>query len=96
MISLLQEGTENPDTGQLETINDAPTMFRAAQLIGRAIRRVRSIDGPGLKEADLRFDVSFLFGGQIKGGPMRLYMVYAAGNFIECSRDASGCRSTSR
>ncbi len=88
VISLLQEGTENPDTGELETINDAPTMFKAAQLIGRAIRRVRMIDGPGLEEADLRFDVSFLFGGQIKGGPMKLYMIYSAGNFIECSQDA--------
>ena len=88
VVSLLQEGTENPDTGELETIMGAPTMFRAAQLIGRAIRRVRSIDGPALKEAELRFDVSFLFGGQIGGGPMRFYMVYSAGNFIECSQDA--------
>lgn len=88
VVSLLQEGTENPETGEVETINDAPTMFKAAQLIGRAIRQVRTIDGPGFQEADLRFDVSFLFGGQIKGGPMRLYMIYSAGNFIECSQDA--------
>ncbi|MDB5512517.1 MAG: peptidase [Enterovirga sp.] len=88
VVSLLQEGTEHPDTGELETIHDAPTMFRAAQLVGRAIRRVRAIDGPGLEEADLRFDVAFLFGGQIKNGPMRLYMIYSAGNFIECSQDA--------
>jgi putative proteasome-type protease len=88
VISFLSEGTENPDTGELETIHDAPTMFRAAQTVGRAIRRVRTVDGPGLREADLRFDVSFLLGGQIKGGPMRLYMIYSAGNFIECSRDA--------
>jgi putative proteasome-type protease len=88
VVSLLAEGLENPETGERETINDAPTMFRAAQLIGHAIRRVRAIHGPGLKEADIRFDVSFLFGGQIKGGPMRLYMIYSAGNFIECSQDA--------
>jgi putative proteasome-type protease len=29
-----------------------------------------------------------LFGGQIRGGPMRLFMVYSAGNFIECSQEA--------
>jgi putative proteasome-type protease len=29
-----------------------------------------------------------LFGGQIKGGPMKLYMVYGEGNFIECSDDS--------
>lgn len=63
-------------------------MFRAAQLVGRAVRHVRATDGKGLEEARLPFDVSFLFGGQIKGGPMRLYMIYAAGNFIECGQDA--------
>ena len=88
VVSLLSEGTENPETGELETIAAAPTMFRAAQLIGRAIRHVRRIDGPALDEAEIRSDVSFLFGGQIAGGPMRLYMVYSAGNFIECSQDA--------
>ena len=67
----------------------APTLFRAAELIGRAVRRVRAIVGTGLRGgAALRFDVSFLFGGQIGDGPMRLYMVYAAGNFIECGQDA--------
>ena len=30
---------------------------------------------------------SFLFGGQIKGSRMRLFMVYTAGNFIECTTD---------
>jgi putative proteasome-type protease len=88
VLSLLREGVENPDTKELEKLEDAPTMFRAAQLIGRAIRHVRAVDGPSLEESELRFSVSILFGGQIKGGPMRLYMVYAAGNFIECSQDA--------
>ena len=76
VVSLLSEGVEDPTTGELETLEKTPTLFRAAQLVGRAIRHVRAIDGKGLEEAALTFDVSFLFGGQIKGGPMRLYMVY--------------------
>jgi putative proteasome-type protease len=88
VCSLLHEGLENPATGEIETLEKSPTMFRAAQLVGRAIRHVRATDGKGLEEARLPFDVSFLFGGQIRGGPMRLYMVYAAGNFIECGQDA--------
>ncbi|HEY0570084.1 MAG TPA: proteasome-type protease [Enterovirga sp.] len=88
VISLISEGLENPETGEVETIRAAPTMFRAAQLVGRAIRQVRASVGPALEQAELRFDVSFLFGGQIGGGPMRLYMIYSAGNFIECSQDA--------
>ncbi len=88
VCSLLTEGLENPATGEVETMERASTMFRAAQLVGRAIRHVRSTDGKGLEDAKLPFEVSFLFGGQIKGGPMRLYMIYAAGNFIECGQDA--------
>jgi putative proteasome-type protease len=88
VISLLHEGIVNPDTKELETVEGAPTLFRAAQLIGRAIRQVRANEGKGLEDAKLPFDVSFLFGGQIAGGPMRLYMIYAAGNFIECGQDA--------
>ena len=88
VISLLNEGLENPQTGEVETIRGAPTMFRAAQLIGRAIRQVRATDEEALEEARLSFEVSILFGGQIKGGPMRLYMIYSAGNFIECGQEA--------
>jgi putative proteasome-type protease len=88
VASLLHEGLEDPETGEVETLEKVPTLFRAAQLVGRAIRHVRTLDGKGLEEASLPFDVSFLFGGQIRGGPMRLYMVYAAGNFIECGQDA--------
>ena len=35
----------------------------------------------------MTFDVSFLFGGQIMGERMRLFMIYSAGNFIECTTD---------
>jgi putative proteasome-type protease len=88
VMSLLREGLENPQTGEVETIGKVPTMFRAAQLVGRAIRHVRATDEEALEEAKLSFEVSMLFGGQIGGGPMRLYMVYSAGNFIECGREA--------
>ncbi|MGZ5828028.1 MAG: peptidase, partial [Xanthobacteraceae bacterium] len=66
---------------------NAPTMFQAAQRIGRAIRTLHQIEGRVLEASDVSFDLSFLFGGQIKCGPMRLYMIYAAGNFIECTVD---------
>ena len=88
VISLLNEGMEHPDTGRVETIRDAPTMFHAAQLIGRAIRRVRATDGEALEAAKVRFEAPLLLGGQIGEAPMRLYMVYSAGNFIECSLEA--------
>jgi len=87
VLSTLTEGLEDPDTGELETLLNAPTMFQAAQRIGRAIRAVHATEGTALQSEDINFDVSFLFGGQIKGSRMRLFMVYPAGNFIECTTD---------
>jgi putative proteasome-type protease len=66
---------------------NSPTMFQAAQRIGRAIRQVQLTEATALQAADVKFDVAFLFGGQIKGERLRLFMIYAAGNFIECTID---------
>jgi putative proteasome-type protease len=87
VLSIMREGLENPATGERETLLNAPTMFQAAQRIGRAIRSVHEEEDNALEAADVKFDVSFLFGGQIKGERPRLYMVYSAGNFIECTTD---------
>jgi putative proteasome-type protease len=87
VLSTLTEGVEDPDTGDIETLMNAPTMFQAAQRIGKAIRAVRITEAEALKADDVSFDVSFLFGGQIKGSRMRLFMVYTQGNFIECTTD---------
>ena len=87
VVSLLKEGAENKLTGEIETLMNAPTMFQAAQRIGRVVRDLNAEEGTVLESADVRFDVSFLFGGQIKGEKLRLFMVYSAGNFIECTID---------
>lgn len=85
--SMLTEGIENPETGELETLMNAPTMFKAAQRIGNAIRTIQQVEGKALEEADVDHGIGFLFGGQIKGEPLRLFMIYSAGNFIECTTD---------
>lgn len=87
VLSVLTEGLENKETGAIETLTNAPSMFVAAQRIGNAIRSIQALEGATLEAADVRFDVSFLFGGQIRGERMRLFMVYSAGNFIECTTD---------
>ena len=85
--STLTEGVENPETGEIETLMNAPTMFKAAQRIGQTIRNIQAIEGKALAAAEVDHDIAFLFGGQIKGGPLRLFMIYSAGNFIECTTD---------
>jgi putative proteasome-type protease len=88
VLSLMSEGMPDPETQKLQTITDMPTMFQAAQFVGRAIREVHRTVGAQLEQAvPGAFDVSMLLGGQIKGGRQRLFMIYAAGNFIECTID---------
>jgi len=88
VISLLNEGVEDAETGERHQLREARTMFQAAQLVGRAIRQVQRMNGLVMEQASaISFEVSFLLGGQIAGGPMRLYMIYSAGNFIECTQD---------
>ena len=81
----VQEGF--PLGAETHTLRDVPSMFRAAQLVGAAVRDVFETDGPAMKAQNVAFDASFLLGGQIAGGPMRLFLIYAAGNFIEATAD---------
>jgi putative proteasome-type protease len=78
---------ENRETGQTERLTDAPSMFQAAQRVGRAIRQVHHEVAGQLEESKLPFEVSFLLGGQFAGGRLRLFLVYSEGNFIECTTD---------
>lgn len=87
VLSTLSEGLEDSPGEEKETLLNAPTMFQAAQRIGRAIRHVNATEGQALESEEINFNVSFLFGGQIKGERMRLFMIYPAGNFIECTTD---------
>jgi putative proteasome-type protease len=85
--STLTEGVENPETGERETLLNAPTMFQAAQRIGRIVQNIQNAERKALEAAQVDHEVAFLFGGQIKGERLRLFMIYSAGNFIECTTD---------
>lgn len=87
VVSLLTEGLRNPESGKTETLIEAEGMFKAAQMVGRALREVERLDGPGLVAHGSSFDASILLGGQMRGRRLRLFMIYAAGNFIEATLD---------
>ena len=81
--------TEKIDNGSLPpiTIWNATSMFDAVRVLGSAVRRVHREDGPSLQAAGIDFNAAMIFGGQIKGEAMRLFLVYSAGNFIEATRE---------
>ena len=80
---------EKLDVGGPEpvTIWNATSMFDAARVLGKAMRHVYEQDGAALRASGLDFNAAMIFGGQIKGEPMRMFLVYSAGNFIEATRE---------
>ncbi|MBI5165040.1 MAG: proteasome-type protease [Magnetospirillum sp.] len=61
------------------------SMHSCARLVGNAVREVHNRDGKHLRETGVEFNASLIIGGQIKGEAPRLFLVYAAGNFIEAT-----------
>ena len=88
IISLLREGLPADPEGKItRTINDPPSMFRAAQLVGEAVQLANETVGKALASIKLSGASSLLLGGRIGDGPPSLYLIYSAGNFIENKTD---------
>lgn len=87
VISLLGEwlNTEDPEH-DLFAVN---SMFGATRVVGTALREVHKIDGGYLQQREVDYTGSFILAGQLKGGQLRLFMVYDAGNFIEAMGDTT-------
>ena len=84
VISLLRQrgGADGP------SVWTARTLFDVATLVSDAMRDVDRRDGPYLSDSG-GFNASFIVGGQIAGEPMRLFRIYAEGNFIEAAIDST-------
>ncbi|HEY6916215.1 MAG TPA: peptidase [Allosphingosinicella sp.] len=85
VIGMLDEGLPGHDGNEgIRHLDSVPTMFRAAQLVGEAVQLVRHAMEPALAAQDISTNVSLLVGGRIGTEPPRLFLIYSAGNFIEC------------
>ena len=73
--------------GAQPNIWTARTMFDVAVIVSDAMRDVERRDSEYLEANDIEFNASFILGGQIAGEPMRLFRIYAEGNFIEAGSD---------
>jgi putative proteasome-type protease len=86
VVSLLNEQIGNDHGPDKPTLLTVGSMYRAARLVGEAVREIRSVDGPPL-EASAGFTASFILGGQIGAEAPRLFQIYPEGNFIEATED---------
>jgi putative proteasome-type protease len=88
-LSMIEEGLPGDhDSDPLHTLDDARTMFRAAQMVGQALSAAKRAIGATLHGTSINASASILLGGRIGDEPLTLYQIYAEGNFIECQSDA--------
>lgn len=63
-------------------------LHKVVNLYSAQVRRVAEEDGPALKEADFRFNIHSLVGGQMSGDSAhRLFLIYPEGNWVEIGQD---------
>jgi len=86
VVSHLNEQLATPETTS-PTLYSVPSMYRAARLVGDAVRDVRREDGQALEMSKAGFACSFILGGQIGTERPRLFQIYSEGNFIEATDD---------
>jgi len=87
-IGLLREGVPvGGDETVLRTIAEPTSMFRAAQLVGEALQNANNSVSKALAAVKISSSSSLLLGGRIGDAPPSLFLVYPAGNFIECKPD---------
>src|SRR4051795_3713023 len=84
VVSVLrQDADATAEAAGAVSIRNARTMFDVARVVSDAMRAIDRRDSEHLEKHDLSVNASFILGGQIRGEPMRLFRIYAEGNFIE-------------
>lgn len=69
-------------------LNTVLTLFDAAQMVGECMReKMNHAKAVANADVDGSFTSSFMLGGQIKGQPPELYMIYPEGNCIRATED---------
>ena len=82
VVNLLQQRSQ----GSGPHLLNVATLYGATVLVADTLREVVCRDRSKLT-AGIDLSSSFIVGGQIAGGPMAIYNVYAQGNFFQATRD---------
>ncbi len=87
VVGLIDERTKAPED-RAPSILEAPSMFQIARQVGQTLKEVIADNMSGGLEAEAAsFGATMIIGGQIKGSPPRLFLIYPEGNFIEAAAD---------
>ena len=86
VVSLLDERMKAP-ADRAPSLLGVPSMFQAARLVADTLREVIDKHAQSGQRADSTFNATIILGGQIAGGPPRLFLIYPEGNFIEATAE---------
>ena len=77
----------NEDLDSDKSILRAPTMLQVAEIVGGMLSDVTSEVSAKMERMSQKATASMIVAGQRKGGPMRMFLIYPEGNFIEATSD---------
>jgi putative proteasome-type protease len=66
----------------------APSLYDAARVVGEQVRRLSDLDRAALERDEFRFNIHLLLGGQVRGEPPDLYLIYPQGNPMTATEDS--------
>ena len=88
VLSRLNGAIEQAEAGEaVETILNCGSLYRAAEMVGAAMRDLQLQHHASMTTQGVAPGASIILAGQRKGGRPRVFLIYAAGNFIEATRD---------
>src|SRR5215471_18151421 len=76
VISIINEQLSPEVPADRPTLMNVSSMYRAARVVGDAVREVRAIDGPSLDANKTGLSVSCILGGQVGDEAPRLFQIY--------------------
>ena len=65
-----------------------PSLYDAARIVGDTVRHISDIDRAALERDNFNFNVHLLLGGQVRGAPPGLYLIYPQGNPLQATEDS--------
>ena len=66
----------------------ADSLYQAARAVGAEVRRVAELDRDALERDGYHWNVHFLVGGQVRGAPPGLFLVYPQGNPLSANEES--------
>uniref|UniRef100_UPI0035B2D881 peptidase n=1 Tax=Paenirhodobacter enshiensis TaxID=1105367 RepID=UPI0035B2D881 len=86
-MARLREAIDDKDASGETSIMMAPTMLKAAEIIGSTLASVKQDIDAKMEASKVSTSASMIVGCQRRGGAMRMFLIYPEGNFIEATED---------